>query len=118
MSLNITSITINTAEVEPMLQFYSCLGLKFHQVQVSKGSSIYRTHIGTLEFSIFTITQVARKTAPALQLTFKLENLESTVKSLIQIPNVMCVLDPIELDGAMKAILIDPDGHSVELIEE
>jgi hypothetical protein len=26
-------------------------------------------------------------------------------------------MDPMEIDGAVRAIVIDPEGHSVELIE-
>ena len=117
MSLNITSITINTADLEPMLSFYSGLGLCFEQVKVSKGSSVHKSQVNGIEFSIFEITQVARKSAPSLQLSFQVCDVKEMVTKLLTIPHVMCVLDPIELEGTMKAIMIDPDGHSVELIE-
>lgn len=117
MKLDIISITINTADLQPMLQFYSELGLQFEHVNVSKGSSVHRSKIEGLEFSIFEITQVSMKSAPSLQLTFKVEDVKSTVEKLLKIDLAMCVLDPIELDGAMKAIILDPDGHSIELIE-
>lgn len=100
-----------------MLRFYSLLGLKFEEVENSKGGQIYRTQVGDTEFTIFATSRIGKSIVPTLHMAFKVPNVDKILPQLYEIDGVMNVLDPTKLDAHIKAIILDPDGHSVELIE-
>lgn len=101
-----------------MLRFYSDIGLQFETVQVSKGGQYYKSYIGAIEFMIYGVAQAERAKYPACQFSIEVDNIETVVTKLSQIEGVSIVLDPILLADGWKAVLMDPDGHSVELISK
>jgi hypothetical protein len=117
MSLKLTSITLNTAHLEDMLKFYKIIGLDFAQAKVDKGSQVYRATLGGCEFSLYSIQTTEKKSIPTLQLSFSVQGLDEKVQAMGQLQNAMCILDPTLMPDGKKAIVLDPDGHSVELLE-
>lgn len=113
----LTSIIINTAHPAQMLNFYSRLGLEFQRHQVSKGGECHKAFLGSVELTLYAIKETARARSPDLQLTFRIPQLETTVADLVKIDKVECLMDPTLLPDGKKAILLDPDGRAVELIE-
>lgn len=101
-----------------MLGFYQIIGFQFTASKVDKGSEVYRAHHNSLEFSLYSIKSAEKPATPSLQLGFTVTNLEQIVADLIKIPHVLCVLDPSEMPDGKKAIILDPDGHSIELCEQ
>lgn len=117
MSLLITSITINTPHLQDMLGFYQIIGFQFTASKVDKGSEVYKAHRDGLEFSLYSIQSAQRSPIPSLQLGFTITNVDKIVAALMKIPGVLCVLDPTDMPDGKKAIILDPDGHSIELCE-
>jgi hypothetical protein len=70
-----------------------------------------------VEFSLYSIQSPKKSEIPSLQLGFKITELEKTVGQLTQIPGVMSILDPTHMPDGKKAVILDPDGHAIELIE-
>lgn len=117
MSLLITSITINTPHLQDMLNFYRIIGFQFIASKVDKGSEVYRATQNSVEFSLYSLANAQKSQIPSLQLGFKIPELEKTVGELIQVPGAMCILDPTDMPDGKKAIVLDPDGHSIELCQ-
>ncbi|XGC79732.1 VOC family protein [Bdellovibrio bacteriovorus] len=117
MSLLITSITITTPQLEPMLGFYRLIGFQFTASKVDKGTEVFRATHNGVEFSLYSTNNPLRSKIPSLQLGFKITDLIRTVEELTKIPGAMCILDPTEMPDGKKAIVLDPDGHSIELTE-
>ncbi len=117
MALKLTSITLNTAHLESMLKFYRILGIDFNEDKVDKGSQVCRAVIEGCEFSLYSAKNLERKNLPALQITFVVDQLEQKVRELIGVSGVICIMDPTAMPDGKKAILLDPDGHSIELKE-
>ncbi|HWU41951.1 MAG TPA: VOC family protein [Bdellovibrio sp.] len=117
MSLAFSSITLNTSRLQDMLEFYRLLGFQFKAVKVDKGSEVYRALHNEIEFSLYSIKNAQNSQIPTLQLGFRITNLEDRVHQLQKIKTATCVLDPTSMPDGKKAILLDPDGHSIELIE-
>lgn len=117
MSLLFTSITINTPHLPDMLGFYQIIGFQFTASKVDKGSEVYRAQRDGLEFSLYSIKSAQKPLIPSLQLGFTITNLDKIVSDLVKIPGVISILDPTELPHGKKAIILDPDGHSIELSE-
>ena len=117
MEPQLTSIIINTGRAEAMLQFYGRLGLEFVKKQVSKGGECHKAFIGPVELTLYTVKATAGSRAPDMQLTFQINNLNDVVADLVKIADVQCLMDPTLLPDGNKAILLDPDGRAVELVE-
>ncbi|UYL07571.1 VOC family protein [Bdellovibrio sp. SKB1291214] len=118
MSLVFSSITINTGQLQNMLVFYSRIGFKFQMVKVDKGSEVYRAVHDGVEFSLYSVPNALKSKVPSVQLGFQITELEKTVQDLAKIPGTLLILDPTDLPEGMKAIILDPDGHSVELCQK
>lgn len=117
MRLELTSIIINTANLESMLRFYGFLGVKFECKKISQGSECYMALVNGVELTIYGGKVTERTRSPDLQLTFKIERLETVFNDLVRIKGIETLLDPTDLPDGKKAIFLDPDGRAIELIE-
>jgi len=100
-----------------MLGFYRIIGFQFTASKVDKGSEVHRAVHNSVEFSLYSIKTAEQARIPSLQLGFKITDLERTVGELVKIPGAMCILDPTDMPDGKKAIVLDPDGHAIELCE-
>ncbi|MBX2989025.1 MAG: VOC family protein [Bdellovibrionaceae bacterium] len=118
MEPQLTSLIINTAHPVEMLEFYGRLGLHFETKKISKGGQCHKAFIGPVELSLFEAHAGAPfRAAPDVQLTFRIMELDKVVRDLSLIKGVECLMDPTLLPEGKKAILLDPDGRAIELIE-
>lgn len=113
----LTSIIINTGRTEAMLGFYGRLGLSFTRKQVSKGGECHKAFLGPVELTLYGVKETAGSKVPDMQFTFLIPELEAAVTDLVKLEGVQCLMDPTLLPDGHKAILLDPDGRAVELIE-
>lgn len=100
-----------------MLGFYGIIGLQFKASKVDKGSEVYRAHLNGMEITLYFSPNSQKSQIPSLQLGFHVSNLEHKVAELVKIPGVLCLLDPTDMPDGKKAIMLDPDGHAVELCQ-
>ncbi|MBK9323584.1 MAG: VOC family protein [Bdellovibrionaceae bacterium] len=116
MGIVFTSITVNTPNLENMIRFYEILGCHFAHVKVSVGGELFRSCIEGFELSLMSIPSAEVGKTPKVLMGFKVTQLEEKVSKLNLIPGVITILDPTDMPDGKKAIVQDPDGHSVELI--
>ena len=100
-----------------MLDFYRLIGFQFNATKVDKGSEVYRALHDGVEFSLYSIKSAQKSQIPSLQLGFQITEIEATVAKLKSIPGAMCILDPTDMPDGKKSIILDPDGHSIELCQ-
>ena len=112
-----TSITINTPHLQDMVVFYQNIGFQFTASKVEKGSEMHRAVHGGAEFCLYENSNPHETKIPNLQLGFQVTELDKTVASLAEVPGAMVILDPTDMPDGKKAIVIDPDGHAIELSE-
>ena len=117
MGIQLSSITISTTQLQNMLTFYRALGLLFQENKVDKGSNIHRAVVSGIEFSLYGASSIEKDARPRSQLSFNVRDLEGVFQAVKKIPGVHCILDPSVMADGKKAIVLDPDGHSVELFE-
>lgn len=115
MSIAFTSITVNTPNLENMLRFYEILGCKFQAVRVDKGGQLHRSSLDGFELSLLSIEHAQKSPYPKVMMTFKVTDLDEKVAKLLTVPDVVTLLDPIDLPAGKTAMILDPDGHSIEL---
>lgn len=117
MSMAFTSITINTAHLQDMLNFYTVIGFHFDVHSVKLGNVVHRAHYQGFEFSLCSINKEIRTHIPSLQLGFTVSNIDAVVSQLNKVPGAMSILDPTDMEEGRRAIVLDPDGHSVDLCQ-
>jgi lactoylglutathione lyase len=126
MSVNLIALTMNTANLAQQIDFYKGLGFDLEPIKISKGSEFYRARPrvsspgpqGILfEINLFGLQDKANSATPILQLCFSVGNLEEVFRNLTRIVGVESLLDPTDMPDGRKAIVKDPDGNSIEIIE-
>lgn len=117
MSIKLKAITINTANLQGLRDFYTGLGLQFEKAAVFRGSEVYRAVLDGIEISLFGMMDRNNAPTPPLQLSFQVQQMENVVGTIKRIPGVSVLLEPTDLPDGRKTILKDPDGNSVEIIQ-
>ncbi len=118
MGQQLTSITISTAQLPYMLAFYQVLGLAFQVTKVDKGTEMHRSQGFGPEIILYGAPSSEKASHPTIHLGFKVSDLEQMFGELKKLVGVHCIMDPSFVPGGKKAIVLDPDGHAVELFEE
>jgi len=118
MGIAFTSITVNTPNLENMVRFYEILGCKFSKVKVTIGGELFRSSLAGFELSLMSISSAATSYYPKVMMGFRIGDMEAKVAKLSSIPGVIMILDPTDMPDGKKAILQDPDGHSIELVAD
>ena len=117
MSMVLSSLIINTSDLKKMVEFYRTLGIPLEVKSVSICTEVYRGHLADLEFALYGVAELNHRIQPAFQLCFQVDNLEEVIRRIQQLHYSMVLLDPTEMPDGRRAIVLDPDGHSIELLE-
>lgn len=118
MSSELISVTLNTANLTALVEFYTFLGFELKKANVSRGSELYRAQHGNVELCLYGLIDKKNSVSPVLQLGFQVAALKDLFGKIKSIEGVTVLLEPTELPGGLKAIIKDPDGNSVELTEQ
>lgn len=115
MTVKLRSVVIATSQLKQVISFYEVLGLSFQKKGVTLGTEFYWTIADDLEIGFIEKPNIAMDSQPAYMFSFKVDNVENLYTKLTQ-QGFLGVLDPTLFDEGQKAILLDPDGRSVELM--
>jgi len=100
-----------------MIEFYNALGAKLEPKQVKGGGIAFHGKIGHLNLSLFAISKVSGSSSPNFSMKLEVESLATIMESLNKINHVEILMDQESLPEGKLSIVIDPEGHSVELLE-
>jgi lactoylglutathione lyase len=115
MGIAFTSITVNTANLENMLRFYEILGCAFTAVKVDKGGKLYRSLLDGFELNLLSVPVAEKISHPKIMMSFRLSDLDKKLNDVRNVPGVFTMLDPVDMPSGKTAMVLDPDGHSIEL---
>lgn len=102
-----------------MLSFYEILGFEFTAFKVLIGGQGYRAVNGGLELCLYSIDRAERAgQVPSFQLGVCVADVEQVVAQLKEKLQTDCILDPTQFPDGKRAIVLDPDGHSIELTQK
>lgn len=100
-----------------MVEFYRALGAELVSKPVRKGGECFQGSLGSLEISIYNVEKKETPVTPNFLMRLEVEKIEPVMERVRQVENVQILMDVESLPDGKKAILLDPDGHSIELIE-
>lgn len=117
MSVNLKTLSFNSGRQEAMVAFFDALGAGMTAKQVSVGSQSFQGRLNSLEIVIYGIPKKENPTTPSLSLRFEVTQIIPIMEKLKALSGVQVLMDIEMMPDGKKAIVKDPDGHSVELIE-
>lgn len=116
MSATLRSLVIATSQIKDVLRFYENLGLTFVTKKVSFGTEYYWTTSNGLEIAFLEKTDIKQDMQPHYMLSFRVKGVDEKFQQFVA-KKFIGIMDPTNFEEGRKAILMDPDGRSVEIIE-
>jgi lactoylglutathione lyase len=108
-------VVIRAADIERSRRFYSALGLKFFHERHGKGLEHYAAQVGGIVFEIY--PHSGTKAVSEVRLGFRVSGLERVLAELQALGAE--VISPAQASAwGFRAVVIDPYGGRVELVEE
>ena len=116
MTATLRSLVIATSQIKDILKFYESLGLTFKTKKITIGTEYYWTLANGLEIAFIEKPNVIMDTQPQYMLSFRVKNIDQTYHQFVS-KSFIGIMDPTDFEEGRKAIIVDPDGRSVEIIE-
>ena len=117
MSAKLQTLSFNSKRQKDLAAFYQVLGATMALKSVKVGSETYQGKLGDLDVVIYCIQNQDKIISPNLSLCFEVKNLSVLLGALKNVPGVQTMMDEAPMPTGKSAIVLDPDGRSVELIE-
>jgi lactoylglutathione lyase len=114
MIVHLNLVVIRSANLEKSVKFYQMLGLHFEKHRHGNGLEHFASNIGQTIFEIYPQTDQSGTTI-GTRLGFQVLDVDSLVIEL-QKADVTVIAKPSVSEWGRRAVVVDPDGHRIELI--
>lgn len=108
-------IVLRSADLERAARFYECLGLKFAQHRHGSGVEHLAAELGGMVFELYPLSSNGASTL-GTRIGFCIPSLETAIAALRDYPEAI-ISPPQDSEWGLRAIVADPDGHRVELVQ-
>ncbi|MBL8795067.1 MAG: VOC family protein [Planctomycetia bacterium] len=108
-------VVLCSPDIERSRAFYEALGLRFQLERHGSGPEHYACELGKTVLEIYPRT-LGQAVAPCTRFGFSVASIEEVVVRLARM-NIYPVAEPRASLWGRRAVLQDPDGHRVELLE-
>lgn len=116
MAIKLMTLSLNTTSPEAMVSFYQALGVDLKPANVKIGSQVFRGVLDRMEIEIYQIQKKNQNQTPDISLRFEVTEIEKVLELIKKIQNVQVMMDLEHMPDGHKAIVLDPDGRSVEIL--
>ena len=117
MALSLMALAFNSGQHESLVEFYQALGAILSPKKVKVGSMSYQGQINGIEIVIYQSNKLESHGLPSLALRFEVEKIDDVMMRLKAIKKAEVVMGIEMMPDGKKAIVLDPDGRSVEIVE-
>lgn len=115
MDVYLSLVVIRSVNLEKSIKFYQMLGLNFAKHRHGNGLEHFASRIGQVTFEIY--PQTARmEVTTGTRLGFQVLDLDAIVIEL-QKEDVIFITKPSMSEWGRRAVVVDPDGHRIELTQ-
>ncbi len=112
VSLNL--VVIRAAELEQARLFYSAIGLQFTRERHGNGPEHLAATVGGLTFEVYPATSESQTVNT--RIGFSVPSIGSVLRTLEELGSKI-ITPPQESPWGLRAVVADPDGHRIELIQ-
>ena len=114
-NLVLNLVVLRSADPARTMAFYARLGVNFSLHRHGNGAEHYAAEIGEVVFEIYPVAAGGGTTA-GTRIGFRVPSVEAALEALRDYPDT--VVTPARDSGwGWRAVVKDPDGHRVELVE-
>lgn len=113
-SPHLALLVLKTADIPRLQAFYASLGIEFAEERHGTGPLHYAGKLGDLILEIYPLPEGA-SADHSTRLGFRLSDLDATLKVLVS-SGVPIRTPPTVTPWGRRAVVLDPDGRSVELV--
>ncbi len=115
VEVHLALVVIRSVDLEQSVKFYQMLDLKFEKHQHGDGLEHFASNIGQMTFEIYPQTARMGETT-GTRLGFYVLDVDALVIRL-QKENVTVIKKPSVSEWGKRAVVVDPDGHRIELTQ-
>ena len=108
-------LVLKTVDILRLREFYGRLGIGFSEERHGTGPLHFAGQLGELTLEVYPLGEGATAER-STRLGFRLPDLDSTLQALGD-AGVTIRTPPTSMPWGRRAVVLDPDGRSVELIE-
>jgi lactoylglutathione lyase len=109
-------LVLKTRQVEQLRLFYQVLGINLIEEQHGTGPIHFAGRVGDTVLEVYPLAGDSTPVAAAPRLGFAVENLAEVVRKLQDIGSTIVTPPKASAEG-MQAVVKDPDGRAVELMQ-
>jgi len=113
--IRLNLLVLRSARPEQSVRFYTAFGLSFEREQHGYGPEHFSATLGSLILEIYPRRSVDDSTA-ATRLGFQVEALDPLLGRLREWDGAL-LSGPEDSPWGRRAVIKDPDGHRIELVE-
>jgi lactoylglutathione lyase len=114
-NVTLNLVVLRSADVARAAAFYSCLGLQFKKHRHGSGPE----HLSAeLPGGVFELYPLAADGASTLgtRIGFRVPSVDAVLSALSDFPGAV-ISAPRDSEWGRRAVVADPDGHKVELVQ-
>jgi lactoylglutathione lyase len=115
VKVQLNLVVIRSTNLEKAVKFYQMLGLSFDKHQHESGSEHFASKIEQVTFEIYPQTAKTEPTT-GTRLGFQVSDIDSLIITL-QKEDVPFLTKLSESEWGRRAVVVDPDGHRVEVTQ-
>ena len=108
-------VVLRSADMARAADFYSRLGLQFTRHQHGKGPEHFAAELAGSVFELYPLSPAGPSTQ-GTRIGFGVPSLDSAIAALSDYPAAV-ISPPKDSQWGRRAVLSDPDGHRVELLQ-
>jgi catechol 2,3-dioxygenase-like lactoylglutathione lyase family enzyme len=109
-------VVLRSADIAQAAAFYSRLGLTFKLHRHGQGAEHYAAEMPDFVFELYALT-AGGPTSLGTRIGFTVPSVDAAVAALTDYPDSL-ISAPKDSDWGRRAVVSDPDGHRVELVEQ
>ncbi len=113
ISLNL--VVLRSTDVRRAAAFYSCLGLHFEQHRHGNGPEHFAAELPNCVFELYPLAADSASTL-GTRVGFRVPSVDEAIQALRNYPSAV-VTPAKDSEWGRRAVVTDPDGHRVELLQ-
>ena len=109
-------LVLRAPDIEEAQRFYTLLGISFTRHAHGTGPEHFAASVGSVVFEIYPQTESTKSTT-SVRIGFKVRDLDDLLSRLAK-GGAKVVSAPADSEWGRRAVVADPIGHKIELLED
>jgi predicted enzyme related to lactoylglutathione lyase len=114
-NIALSLVVLRSADMDRALAFYARIGLQFARHRHGNGPEHVAAELSGGVFEIYPHSEGGQSTL-GTRIGFRVPSLDDTIAALTEFPGAV-VSPPRDSEWGRRAVVADPDGHRVELVQ-